>query len=84
MTSPQPAATAGDYGCGWWKSSFSEASDCVEVSEWWKASYSNANTNCVEAGQHRDGIAVRDTKDCDGAVITVSLSACALFLSTVR
>jgi hypothetical protein len=50
---------------------------------WRKASYSNGGENCVEVA-NAEGVAVRDTKDRDGATLTVPAAAWAAFLSTLR
>ena len=53
----------------------SNGGNCVEVGAWRKSSRSGSGGNagnCVEAGQltNGTGIAVRDTKDRDGATFT--------------
>lgn len=65
----------------WRKSSRSGNSgqaNCVEVGAWRKSSRSSGGSNganCVEAGQltDRTGIALRDTKDRDGATFVLTV-----------
>jgi hypothetical protein len=46
-----------------------------QYGSWRKASYSNGNAQCVEVGYATGTIAVRDTKDRAGAVLTVPAGA---------
>jgi hypothetical protein len=55
------------------------------VTGWRKASYSSGNGgDCVEVGQDGDAVAVRDTKDRDGATLGVSAAAWAAFTASLR
>jgi hypothetical protein len=55
------------------------------VTAWRKASYSSGNGgNCVEVGQARDAVAVRDTRDRDGATLSIPASAWATFTASLR
>lgn len=68
----------------WRKSSYSSnANNCVEIGGWRKASYSNNNTACVEVGHGLDVVAVRDTKDRDAGMLTVSVADWRGFLAAV-
>jgi hypothetical protein len=55
----------------WRKSSFSNGqANCVEVALGWrKSSFSNSNGQCVEVVGSGPDIAVRDSKNPDGAVL---------------
>jgi hypothetical protein len=55
------------------------------VTGWRKASYSSGNGgDCVEVGQGSDAVAVRDTRDRDGATLSVPVSAWATFTASLR
>jgi hypothetical protein len=60
-----------EVALAWRKSSFSNAqASCVEVALGWrKSSFSNSNSNCVEVADSGPDIAVRDSKNPDGAVL---------------
>ncbi len=50
--------------------------------EWRKSSYSSQDGNCVEVGRNLPGqVAVRDSKDPDGAKLTVSHETWRAFIS---
>jgi hypothetical protein len=55
------------------------------VTAWRKASYSgNGGNDCVEVGQGSDTVAVRDTKDHDGATLSVPAGAWASFTASLK
>jgi hypothetical protein len=61
----------------WRKSSFSTGSesDCVEIA-WRKSSFSTGSqSNCVEVGFGPVGVAVRDSKNAAGPMLTMNLPA---------
>jgi hypothetical protein len=73
---------------GWRKASYSGngGNNCVEVGQdWRKASHSSGNGgNCVEVGHDTRAVAVRDTKDRDGATLSVPAGAWASFTASLR
>lgn len=53
--------------------------------KWRKSSYSeNGGANCVEVGQNRDGVAVRDTVDRQGPMLTFSAEAWQTFVGGLK
>jgi hypothetical protein len=53
--------------------------------DWRKASYSSGNGgDCVEVGQAGNAVAVRDTKDRDGATLDVSATAWRAFSAQLK
>ena len=53
--------------------------------EWRKSSYSGQGGNCVEVARNLPGlVAVRDSKDPDGAKLVVSPETWRMFLLAVR
>ncbi|GAA4979409.1 DUF397 domain-containing protein [Actinopolymorpha pittospori] len=56
----------------------------AEVTNWRKASYSSSGGNCVEVGASTTHIGVRDTKDRDGGMLTVSPAAWGSFLDSIK
>jgi hypothetical protein len=73
----------------WRKSSYSGngGANCVEVgAAWHKSSYSgNGGGNCVEVARDlAHAVAVRDSKDPDGPVLTVGRDEWARFIARVR
>lgn len=70
----------------WRKSSYSGgAGDCAEVRAWRKSSYSGgANSNCAEVSQDGAVVAVRDTKDQDGAMVRFTSSAWEKFTAGIK
>ena len=69
----------------WRKSSFSDSSQtsCVEVA-WRKSSFStDTGSECVEVAFGPVGVAVRDSKNTTGPMVTVDLHGWRAFTSTV-
>ncbi len=53
--------------------------------EWRKSSYSSQSGNCVEVARNLPGlVAVRDTKEPDGAKLVVSQETWRVFIGSVR
>jgi hypothetical protein len=53
--------------------------------QWQKSSYSSQSGNCVEVASNLPGlVAVRDSKEPDGAQLVVSIEAWQLFMRKVR
>ena len=53
--------------------------------EWHKSSYSSQDGNCVEVARNLPGlVAVRDTKQPDGAQLVVSQETWRVFIRSVR
>lgn len=69
----------------WFKSSFSLWDNCLEVA-WKKSTYSGSATQgeCVEAHLEGDGVAVRDSKDPDGAVLSFNAPEWQAFIQGVK
>ena len=73
----------------WRKSSRSNTGgNCIEVAPvplaWHKSSHSQTGGNCVEVADAGAAIAVRDSKDPAGAVLTVTPTAWATFTEAVH
>ena len=51
---------------------------------WRKASYSNGSGDCVEVGNPTGSVAVRDTKNRGGAVLSVPAEAWQAFTDTLK
>jgi hypothetical protein len=57
----------------------------IDSATWRKSSYSGSNGgDCVEVATLADGIAVRDSKDPAGAVLTFSPAAWGTFTAAVK
>ena len=57
----------------------------INSATWRKSTYSGSNGgDCVEVATLVDGIAVRDSKDRTGAVLTFSPAACDTFTAAVK
>ena len=67
---------------GWRKSRACDGGFCVEAASWRKASASFSNGACVEAGHGPGVVAVRDSADRGGLVLTFPAAAWSAF--TVR
>ncbi|MGH3778635.1 MAG: DUF397 domain-containing protein [Pseudonocardiaceae bacterium] len=50
---------------------------------WHTSSYSGSGSDCVEVAPAPAGVLVRDSKDADGPVLTVTTTAWRAFLATV-
>jgi len=55
-----------------------------EVGTWRTASYSATNGNCVEVAGAKGTVAVRDTQDRAGAVLTLSADTWRTFLDALK
>jgi hypothetical protein len=56
-----------------------------QVSGWRKSSYSgNGGEQCVEVGADRASVAVRDTTDRGGFMLSMPAAAWSVFLATLR
>jgi hypothetical protein len=67
----------------WRKSSHSgDDANCVEVAftGWRKSSRSTDNANCVEVAFAIPGVAVRDSKNTDGPILTFPAASWSAFL----
>jgi hypothetical protein len=66
----------------WRRSSFStDASNCVEIG--WRKSSASTSTNCVELAIQAEQVAVRDTKNTSGPVLTVPTATWQRLLANV-
>ncbi|MFE2595985.1 DUF397 domain-containing protein [Streptomyces sp. NPDC001840] len=62
-----------------------KSTDVALESAWFKSSYSSgAEGNCVEIADLAGQVSIRDSKDKEGATLTVPSSAFSSFISTVR
>jgi Domain of unknown function (DUF397) len=70
----------------WRKSTYSGSeANCVEVSNTWrKSTYSGSQADCVEVGDATGLVKVRDSKDRQGPVITVSADAWRRFTAKIK
>lgn len=57
---------------------------CVEVGRAWRKSSHSGPVNCVEAGQQEQRVALRDTKDLDRGIITMSRSSFGKLLTQLK
>lgn len=69
----------------WITSSYCNADQpmCVQV-EFRKSSYSEPQENCVEVAAGADAVAVRDSKDLDGPVLSFTRDEWSAFLAGVK
>ena len=51
---------------------------------WRKSSFSGSQANCIEVGQDGAGLAVRDSKDTSGPVLTIRPRSWRRFMEQVR
>ncbi len=58
--------------------------DTVDSDAWRTSSYSGTNGNCVEVGGTASAVWVRDTKDRDGAALSIPGQAWASFIASLR
>jgi len=56
----------------------------IPASAWRKSSYSSGANNCVEVAITPPAVAVRDTKDRNGPVLSISLGDWRAFTAAVR
>lgn len=69
----------------WYKSNHSnEQGNCVEVSAWRKSSHSDDQGHCVEVADSTTLIAIRDSKNPDGPVLTFTPADWRAFLRSIR
>ncbi|WP_412517102.1 DUF397 domain-containing protein [Actinomadura madurae] len=72
----------------WRRSSFSssQTQECVEVAAVWRKSSwtGSSGTDCVELASVDRLVAVRDSKDPEGPVLTFGARAWSAFLSTLK
>jgi hypothetical protein len=70
---------------GWRKSRRSFANgDCLEAGNWRTSGRSSVNGQCLEAGSCSCGVAVRDSRDRGGPVLTFAGPAWRVFLAAVK
>ena len=71
----------------WFKSSYSgsDGGDCLEVAyAWRKSTYSGSEGGaCVEVAAHPAAVHVRDSKNPDGPMLTLTPSTWAAFTATL-
>jgi hypothetical protein len=78
--------TSNNSSWAWRKSSYSAQGNCVEVATgraWQKSSHS-ASVDCVEVASQTGVVAVRDSKDPDGAPLILTPDTWRAFLAGVR
>lgn len=51
---------------------------------WTKSSYSAAQGNCIEVGRLEDAVVVRDSKDPDGPVLSLTRTQWATFIQALK
>ncbi|MEU3922748.1 DUF397 domain-containing protein [Streptomyces sp. NPDC029004] len=71
----------------WFKASYSgsEGGECLEVAyDWRKSTYSGSDGGeCVEVAAHPAAVHVRDSKNPDGPVLTLTPATWAAFTTTL-
>lgn len=68
----------------WHKSSFSGTTNCVEVA-WQKSSFSSNASNCVEvAFPQPQAVAVRDSKNATGPILSLPVGTWRAFSDLLR
>lgn len=64
------------------------APDLASVADWFKSTYSGNDNNCVEAadliGTPYNGVAVRDSKDLNGAALLFEVNAFAACVDSLK
>jgi hypothetical protein len=68
----------------WRKSSHSALADCLEAGNWKTSSRCAGNGSCVEASACCHGVAVRDTTDRSGPVLTFGAGTWTRFLAGLK
>jgi hypothetical protein len=58
--------------------------DTVDGVDWRASSYTGTNGNCVEVGDTARAVLVRDTKNRDGAVLSVTGEVWASFIASLK
>ena len=58
--------------------------DTVDSATWRTSSYSGTNGNCVEVGGMASAVRVRDTKERDGAALSIPGQAWASFIASLK
>ena len=58
--------------------------DTVDSAMWRTSTYSGTNGNCVEVGGTASAVWVRDTKDRDGAALSLPVEVWATFTASLK